>query len=127
MAVVVGNFGLQTVTERTTRAKHIQFVSGVSVLTYWLSAFLWDLICFCILCFLLLVSVTDVARRLIVLCQPRKFLFNNLYPKIKLVKKFETTLAYYDREYIVETSLWKCSPSYFFNQRKHISLKSLPM
>uniref|UniRef100_A0A8C7AJQ6 ABC transporter domain-containing protein n=1 Tax=Neovison vison TaxID=452646 RepID=A0A8C7AJQ6_NEOVI len=54
MAVVVGNFGLQTVTERTTRAKHIQFVSGVSVLTYWLSAFLWDLICFCILCFLLL-------------------------------------------------------------------------
>ncbi|XP_047569280.1 phospholipid-transporting ATPase ABCA3-like [Lutra lutra] len=54
MAVVVGNFGLQTVMERTTRAKHIQFVSGVSVLTYWLSAFLWDLICFCILCCLLL-------------------------------------------------------------------------
>ncbi|XP_004398889.1 PREDICTED: ATP-binding cassette sub-family A member 3-like [Odobenus rosmarus divergens] len=54
MAVVVGSFCLQTVTERTTRAKHIQFVSGVSVLTYWLSAFLWDLIYFSILCCLLL-------------------------------------------------------------------------
>uniref|UniRef100_G1LAT0 ATP-binding cassette sub-family A member 3 n=1 Tax=Ailuropoda melanoleuca TaxID=9646 RepID=G1LAT0_AILME len=55
MAVVVGSFCLQTVTERTTRAKHIQFVSGVSVLTYWLAAFLWDLIYFSILCCLLLV------------------------------------------------------------------------
>ncbi|XP_035969082.2 phospholipid-transporting ATPase ABCA3-like [Halichoerus grypus] len=54
MAVVVGSFCLQTVTERTSRAKHIQFVSGVSVLTYWLSAFLWDLIYFSILCCLLL-------------------------------------------------------------------------
>ncbi|XP_045632438.1 phospholipid-transporting ATPase ABCA3-like [Ursus americanus] len=54
MAVVVGSFCLQTVTERTTRAKHIQFVSGVSVLTYWLAALLWDLIYFSILCCLLL-------------------------------------------------------------------------
>uniref|UniRef100_A0A8C0NPP3 ABC transporter domain-containing protein n=1 Tax=Canis lupus familiaris TaxID=9615 RepID=A0A8C0NPP3_CANLF len=49
-------FYLYTVTERTTRGKHIQFVSGVSVLTYWLSALLWDLIYFSIFCCLLLVS-----------------------------------------------------------------------
>ncbi|CAD7683628.1 unnamed protein product [Nyctereutes procyonoides] len=54
LAVLIGTFCLQTVTERTTRGKHIQFVSGVSVLTYWLSAFLWDLIYFSIFCCLLL-------------------------------------------------------------------------
>ncbi|XP_070340897.1 phospholipid-transporting ATPase ABCA3-like isoform X5 [Equus asinus] len=54
MAVVVSSFCLQTVTERTTNAKHIQFVSGVYILTYWLSALLWDLICFSISCCLLL-------------------------------------------------------------------------
>uniref|UniRef100_A0A8C0LAF9 ATP-binding cassette sub-family A member 3-like n=1 Tax=Canis lupus dingo TaxID=286419 RepID=A0A8C0LAF9_CANLU len=56
LAVLIGTFCLQTVTERTTRGKHIQFVSGVSVLTYWLSALLWDLIYFSIFCCLLLVS-----------------------------------------------------------------------
>ncbi|KAG8513504.1 LOW QUALITY PROTEIN: ATP-binding cassette sub-family A member 3 [Galemys pyrenaicus] len=54
MAVLVGSFCLQTVTEITTKAKHIQFVSGVCVLAYWLAALLWDLICFFIPCCLLL-------------------------------------------------------------------------
>ncbi|KAM5329747.1 phospholipid-transporting ATPase ABCA3-like [Glossophaga mutica] len=54
MAAVLGSFGPQTVTERTTKAKHIQFVSGVYVLIYWLSALLWDLIFFSISCCLLL-------------------------------------------------------------------------
>ncbi|XP_072798874.1 phospholipid-transporting ATPase ABCA3-like isoform X1 [Vicugna pacos] len=54
MAVVAGSFCLQTVTERTTKAKHIQFVSGVYLLTYWLSALLWDLIYFFVTCCLLL-------------------------------------------------------------------------
>lgn len=57
MAIVVSGFGFQTVTERTKKAKHIQFVSGASVLTYWLSALLCDLLCFSIPCCLLLVSV----------------------------------------------------------------------
>uniref|UniRef100_A0A8D2HGE2 ABC transporter domain-containing protein n=1 Tax=Urocitellus parryii TaxID=9999 RepID=A0A8D2HGE2_UROPR len=48
-------FCLQTVIERISKAKHIQFLSGVYVLTYWLSALLWDLICFSIPCCLLLV------------------------------------------------------------------------
>uniref|UniRef100_A0A4W2G9T0 ATP-binding cassette sub-family A member 3-like n=1 Tax=Bos indicus x Bos taurus TaxID=30522 RepID=A0A4W2G9T0_BOBOX len=56
LAVVIGSFCLQTVTERATNAKHIQFVSGVYLLTYWLSALLWDLIYFSIACCFLLVS-----------------------------------------------------------------------
>lgn len=55
MAVVVGGFGFQTVTERVSKAKHIQFVSGVYLLAYWLSALLWDLILFSASCCLLLV------------------------------------------------------------------------
>nr|XP_045377110.1 phospholipid-transporting ATPase ABCA3-like isoform X4 [Camelus bactrianus] len=54
MALVAGSFCLQTVTERTNKAKHIQFVSGVYLLTYWLSALLWDLIYFFVTCCLLL-------------------------------------------------------------------------
>ncbi|XP_040611318.1 ATP-binding cassette sub-family A member 3 isoform X3 [Mesocricetus auratus] len=55
MALLVSGFCLLTVTERTTKAKHIQFLSGVSVLVYWLSALLFDLIIFFVSCCLLLV------------------------------------------------------------------------
>ncbi|KAM5199106.1 phospholipid-transporting ATPase ABCA3-like isoform 4-T4 [Hipposideros larvatus] len=54
MAIMAAGFGSQTVMERTTKAKHVQFVSGAYVLTYWLSALLCDLICFFIPCCLLL-------------------------------------------------------------------------
>ncbi|XP_055264789.1 phospholipid-transporting ATPase ABCA3-like [Moschus berezovskii] len=54
LAVVIGSFCLQTVTERASNAKQIQFVSGVYLLTYWLSALLWDLIYFSITCCFLL-------------------------------------------------------------------------
>ena len=33
-----------TVVLFTSQAKHIQFVSGVHITSFWLSAFLWDLI-----------------------------------------------------------------------------------
>uniref|UniRef100_A0A8C6ACI4 ATP-binding cassette sub-family A member 3-like n=1 Tax=Marmota marmota marmota TaxID=9994 RepID=A0A8C6ACI4_MARMA len=56
ISVVAGSFCLQTVIERISKAKHIQFLSGVYVLTYWLSALLWDLICFSIPCCLLLIQ-----------------------------------------------------------------------
>ncbi|XP_055483588.1 phospholipid-transporting ATPase ABCA3-like [Psammomys obesus] len=55
MALLVSGFCLLTVTERTTRAKHLQFLSGVSVVVYWLSALLFDLITFFISCCLLLI------------------------------------------------------------------------
>lgn len=63
LAVVIGSFCLQTVTERATKAKHIQFVSGVYLLTYWLSALLWDLIYFFITCCFLLVSVSWICTK----------------------------------------------------------------
>uniref|UniRef100_A0A8C9DPX7 ABC transporter domain-containing protein n=1 Tax=Prolemur simus TaxID=1328070 RepID=A0A8C9DPX7_PROSS len=56
MAIIVSSFCLQTATERISKAKHIQFVSGVYLLPYWLSALLCDLIYYFILCCLLLVS-----------------------------------------------------------------------
>ncbi|XP_054570377.1 phospholipid-transporting ATPase ABCA3-like [Eptesicus fuscus] len=54
MALLVSGFCLLTVTERITKAKHIQFMSGVYALAYWLSALLWDLIIFFVACCLLL-------------------------------------------------------------------------
>nr|XP_058142277.1 phospholipid-transporting ATPase ABCA3-like [Dasypus novemcinctus] len=54
MSVVVGSFCVETVIETVSKAKHIQFVSGIHVFTYWLSALLWDLTCFSIPCCLLL-------------------------------------------------------------------------
>ncbi|XP_012500397.1 PREDICTED: ATP-binding cassette sub-family A member 3-like [Propithecus coquereli] len=57
MALLVSGFCLLTVTERTTKAKNIQFLSGVSVFAYWLSALLWDFIIFFISFFLLMVML----------------------------------------------------------------------
>ncbi|XP_076997705.1 phospholipid-transporting ATPase ABCA3-like [Tamandua tetradactyla] len=54
MAFLISGFCLLTVTERITKAKHIQFVSGVYVLIYWLSALLWDFTIFFISCCLVL-------------------------------------------------------------------------
>ncbi|XP_004373509.1 ATP-binding cassette sub-family A member 3-like [Trichechus manatus latirostris] len=54
MAVLASSFCLQTMTEKITKVKQIQFVSGVYILTYWLSALLWDLICYSIPCCLIL-------------------------------------------------------------------------
>ncbi|XP_068941040.1 phospholipid-transporting ATPase ABCA3-like [Petaurus breviceps papuanus] len=55
MAALASSFCLLTVTERIIKAKHLQFVSGVRIINFWLSAFLWDLFNFIIPCLLLLV------------------------------------------------------------------------
>ena len=73
MAFLISGFCLLTVTERVSKAKHIQFVSGVYVFAYWISALLWDLIIFFITCCLLLVSVKVFLRTLL----HGKFLFSN--------------------------------------------------
>ncbi|XP_074239283.1 phospholipid-transporting ATPase ABCA3-like [Saimiri boliviensis] len=54
MALLISGYCLLTVTERTTKTKHIQFISGVSVIVYWLSALLWDFIIFFASCFLIM-------------------------------------------------------------------------
>ncbi|XP_006876045.1 PREDICTED: ATP-binding cassette sub-family A member 3-like [Chrysochloris asiatica] len=54
MALLISGFCLLTVTERVTKVKHIQLVSGIYVVIYWLTALLWDYIIFLISCCLLL-------------------------------------------------------------------------
>ncbi|XP_036597538.1 ATP-binding cassette sub-family A member 3-like [Trichosurus vulpecula] len=54
IATLPSSFSQQPVTERVIGAKHIQFVSGVYVLSFWLSALIWDIISFFILYLLLL-------------------------------------------------------------------------
>uniref|UniRef100_A0A8C6FWC1 ABC transporter domain-containing protein n=1 Tax=Moschus moschiferus TaxID=68415 RepID=A0A8C6FWC1_MOSMO len=58
VSILVSGFCLLTVNERVTKAKHIQFLSGVYALNFWLSALLWDFLIFFISFCLLLVVFT---------------------------------------------------------------------
>ncbi|XP_060028541.1 ATP-binding cassette sub-family A member 17-like [Erinaceus europaeus] len=55
IAFLSSSFSILTVKEKSLRAKHVQFTSGVYVAAYWLSALLWDLLSFLIPSLLLLV------------------------------------------------------------------------
>uniref|UniRef100_A0A4W6FD48 P-type phospholipid transporter n=1 Tax=Lates calcarifer TaxID=8187 RepID=A0A4W6FD48_LATCA len=44
MSFIPASFVLYLIQERVTKAKHLQFVSGVSPLIYWVSNFFWDMI-----------------------------------------------------------------------------------
>eukprot|EP00111_Clytia_hemisphaerica_P002239 TCONS_00006276-protein len=48
MSFVPASFVVFLVMERTTKAKHIQFVSGLSPVLYWLSNYIWDFLNFMI-------------------------------------------------------------------------------
>ncbi|XP_044534952.1 phospholipid-transporting ATPase ABCA3-like [Gracilinanus agilis] len=52
MAALSSSFSQMPVIERVTKVKHIQFVQGVYVLIFWLSALVWDFIIFFIICLL---------------------------------------------------------------------------
>nr|XP_034492803.1 retinal-specific phospholipid-transporting ATPase ABCA4 [Marmota flaviventris] len=43
MSFVPASFVLYLIQERMNKAKHLQFVSGVSAITYWMTNFLWDI------------------------------------------------------------------------------------
>ena len=62
MAFLASSFVVFLVQERTNKAKHVQFVSGVDPVSYWTSAYLWDLINFFVpaLTILILVAAFDV-------------------------------------------------------------------
>ncbi|XP_019627958.1 PREDICTED: ATP-binding cassette sub-family A member 3-like [Branchiostoma belcheri] len=55
MSSLAASFVLFIVRERATKAKHIQFVSGVHSLTFWFSTFAWDIMNFMVPCLLILV------------------------------------------------------------------------
>ncbi|KAL6030427.1 hypothetical protein STEG23_011452, partial [Scotinomys teguina] len=61
IAFLSSSFSILTVTEKSIKSKHIQFVSGVSAVAFWLSALLWDLISFLIPTLLLVVYKEKVA------------------------------------------------------------------
>lgn len=44
MSFVPASFTLVLIEERVTRAKHLQFMGGLSPTLYWLSNFLWDMV-----------------------------------------------------------------------------------
>nr|XP_026646313.1 retinal-specific ATP-binding cassette transporter [Zonotrichia albicollis] len=44
MSFIPASFVLYLIQERVTKAKHLQFVSGVSPVTYWLTNFMWDIV-----------------------------------------------------------------------------------
>uniref|UniRef100_A0A7N8X7R2 ATP-binding cassette, sub-family A (ABC1), member 4b n=1 Tax=Mastacembelus armatus TaxID=205130 RepID=A0A7N8X7R2_9TELE len=43
MSFIPASFVLYLIQERVTKAKHLQFVSGVSPLVYWVASFFWDM------------------------------------------------------------------------------------
>ncbi|KAL7850832.1 hypothetical protein AOLI_G00211880 [Acnodon oligacanthus] len=44
MSFIPASFVLYLIQERVTKAKHLQFVSGVSPLVYWVANFFWDML-----------------------------------------------------------------------------------
>ena len=44
MSIIPASFLIYLIRERATQAKHLQFVSGVSPLVYWLANYLWDMV-----------------------------------------------------------------------------------
>ncbi|KAF7692268.1 hypothetical protein HF521_009878 [Silurus meridionalis] len=44
MSFVPASFVLYLIQERVTKAKHLQFVSGVSPFVYWITSFFWDMV-----------------------------------------------------------------------------------
>ncbi|KAI8797159.1 ATP-binding cassette sub-family A member 3 [Biomphalaria glabrata] len=56
MAFLASSFVLFLVKEKTVKAKHIQFVSGVHAVNFWLSTLCWDLINFMLPCLCLIIT-----------------------------------------------------------------------
>uniref|UniRef100_A0A6P8HMV1 ATP-binding cassette sub-family A member 3-like isoform X2 n=1 Tax=Actinia tenebrosa TaxID=6105 RepID=A0A6P8HMV1_ACTTE len=62
MAFLASSFVVFLVQERSNKAKHVQFVSGIDPLSYWTSAYVWDLINYLVpaLSLLILLAAFDV-------------------------------------------------------------------
>jgi len=57
LAFLAGSFVVFVVNQRSNKAKHSQFVSGVDAVGYWLAAFVWDLLSFAVTSILIVVVV----------------------------------------------------------------------
>ncbi|XP_071106304.1 phospholipid-transporting ATPase ABCA3-like [Haliotis cracherodii] len=56
MAFLASSFVLFLVKERSVKAKHIQFVSGVHAFNFWAATFCWDMFNYLVPCILLIIS-----------------------------------------------------------------------
>jgi ABC-2 family transporter protein len=45
LSFVPASFVIFLVEERTSKAKHLQFVSGVKPTTFWFASYSWDVVC----------------------------------------------------------------------------------
>lgn len=57
MAFVASFFIIFYIKERVTKAKLLQFVSGINVVMYWITAFLWDYLIFVLIAFLVTLTI----------------------------------------------------------------------
>lgn len=57
MAFVASFFIIVYIKERVTKAKLLQFVSGINVVMYWLTAFLWDYFTFVLIALLMTITI----------------------------------------------------------------------
>lgn len=57
MCFVAAFYVIFYIRERVTKAKLLQFVSGINIWTFWSTAFLWDIVTFVITILILLISV----------------------------------------------------------------------
>lgn len=57
MAFVASFYVIVYIKERVTKAKLLQFVSGVNVVMYWITAFLWDFFLFVIIALLMTITI----------------------------------------------------------------------
>ncbi|XP_055596640.1 phospholipid-transporting ATPase ABCA1-like [Uranotaenia lowii] len=57
MAFVSGFFVIFYIRERVTKAKLLQFVSGVNRILYWLTGFIWDYVSYAIVCLFIVATV----------------------------------------------------------------------
>ncbi|KAL1124644.1 hypothetical protein AAG570_001268 [Ranatra chinensis] len=67
LSFVPASFTLYIIEERTSNSKHLQLVSGVSRLIYWIQAYVWDMVCYiisallCIIIFLIFNEETYIS------------------------------------------------------------------
>lgn len=54
ISFLAGSFSIPLIKERTMKAKHLQYVSGVTTLNYWMATYIWDIIFALIPCVLIL-------------------------------------------------------------------------
>uniref|UniRef100_T1IGZ9 ABC transporter domain-containing protein n=1 Tax=Strigamia maritima TaxID=126957 RepID=T1IGZ9_STRMM len=50
-SLLASSFVIFVIKERQTKAKHLQFISGINTISFWLSSFVWDYINFLVPCF----------------------------------------------------------------------------